>query len=93
MADHGDNQKVLEIYSADRTQVITHVMTESAEHLEPHSHTYITLTQPASPNKTAAIITWFFPGTPEGHRFVYYEREQQRIKEEKKRACWWTRTA
>jgi hypothetical protein len=84
MANNGGNQKVVQICDADRTQVIANVMTESAEHLEPHSHTFVVLAQPASPGRPPALVTWFFPGTLIGHRFVCNEREQQRINEEKK---------
>jgi hypothetical protein len=84
MANNADKQKVVEIYNSDGTPVIGNVMIESAEKLAPHSHAYIILTQPAGVNQPPAVITWFFPGTLEGDRFVYGEREQRRINEERK---------
>ena len=70
LADAGSTRSVVQIFSADRSQIMATVLTAPAYRAEPRDGTVITLEE--RPNGSPeAIGKWFFAGQNDGVEFLY----------------------
>jgi hypothetical protein len=77
-ADPGVNQKLVQIFNADRSVVYATLQTISAERTETTEGTTITLAEPAT-RKPDVLVKWFYSGRLIGHEFVYPKQQEQEI--------------
>jgi hypothetical protein len=76
----GGNLDTVQIFSADRNQVIATIMTVPTMQMTPPDQTELTFAQ-QSRNRPVALISWFYPGFTQGHEFVYSDFEEAQISE------------
>ena len=80
-ADPNDNQNIVRIFNADRS-VDTMVQTVSADRMEPTGDTSITVAEQES-GKPVVLLKWFYPGSLDGHEFVYPRQQETHLAQEK----------
>jgi hypothetical protein len=69
---------VVHIYNSDQTELLTTLVTASAERAEPTGKTEITFAE-RDPMHPEAIVTWFYPGRAIGHEFLYSKQEGKKL--------------
>jgi hypothetical protein len=86
LIDHGADLNVVQIFDADRKSLIVTLQTAAAERLNPSSETTLTLAEPErtaeSSGGPATLISWFYPGRVEGHRFIYTGQLEKTLEHE-----------
>jgi hypothetical protein len=82
---HGANLNVVQVFGSDRKKLIATLLTEDTERLNPFSDTTLIMAEPGqgaeSSGGPARLISWFYPGSVEGHQFIYYSDGLQKILE------------
>jgi hypothetical protein len=68
--DSTADRNVVEIWNADRTRLVTTVLTISDYRMQPRGRTVIHFDERPS-GQPEAIHSWFYPGDHFGHEFVY----------------------
>jgi hypothetical protein len=75
LMDHGSDLKEVQVFDSDRSRLIATLYTEDAERLNASDQTILTLAEPEQPaessSEPAALMSWFYPGSLEGHQFIY----------------------
>jgi hypothetical protein len=66
------NRNVVQIWTADRTHLVTTVLAEDDYRPQPTGKTDVKFKE-RSPNGPEAIAAWYYPGDSWGHEFVYPE--------------------
>jgi hypothetical protein len=75
-ADSGD-LNLIQIFNADRSQLLATVQTVSAERPEAAGDTVITIGEPETGDP--ALLKWFYPGRSIGHEFIYSEQREREL--------------
>jgi hypothetical protein len=70
LADISGSRNIVEIWNADRTQLVTMLPTISDSRAHAASDTIITFEERPS-GQPEAIHSWFYPGSDTGEEFVY----------------------
>jgi hypothetical protein len=76
--NHGSDLKLVQIYNFDRTELIENLQTQDAVRQDPGG-SVMTFAQPEDASKPVALMSWFYPGFTEGHRFVYSGPHESRL--------------
>ena len=89
----GSDPNKVQVTNADGTKTIAELITQTADHAQfgqeakqgdvhwPSGKVIITVAAGRS-NEPVTLLTWYYPGRTDGHRFVYPDREQKQIDEE-----------
>jgi len=80
--DSPSSKNIIQIFNFDRSELVTTVMTFSAERAEPHGKTILTLTDTEGRNAPPTMLTWFYPGRTIGHQFAYSTALQEELETE-----------
>lgn len=82
--DHGNTPDVnlIQIFNSDRTKVIATINTATAERRDTSGKTVLTFAETAK-DAPLALRYWFYPGSLDGHEFLFPKREERRIEEAK----------
>ena len=83
--DHGNspNVNLIQIFNRDHTQVIATIQTVTAERrLDTSGKTVLTFAETAK-DAPLALRYWFYPGSLEGHEFLFPKREERHVQEAK----------
>lgn len=82
--DDGQNSdtNLILVYNQDRTHLIAMVMTQPVERLYVSGKTVLTFAEgPAA--QPVALVDWFYPGSLEGHQFLYSPNREHQIEQER----------
>jgi len=71
-----DSPGEVRIFNADRTKIYATLHTVPSTRSEGSNNTAITFAERTS-GQPDAILAWFYPGTLDGHEFIYSSREEQ----------------
>jgi Protein of unknown function (DUF2911) len=82
LLDTPSTKNIVRVYNFDRSELITTVMTNSAERLKMPDNTRLTFTQPADDAEPATLLTWYYPGRTIGHQFTYSYALQSELDQE-----------
>ena len=83
--DHGNSPDVnlIQIFNSDQTKVIATLHTVTAERrLDASGKTVFTFAETAK-DAPLALKSWFYPGSLEGHEFMYPKLEERHVEEAK----------
>jgi hypothetical protein len=83
--DHGNSPDVnlIQIFNSDQTKLLATIQTVTAERrLDPSGKTVLTFAETAK-DAPLALRSWFYPGSLEGHEFLYPKREERHVEETK----------
>jgi hypothetical protein len=69
---------VVQVTSGDHTKLYGTFLTIPAHRAKATSTVELGLAEPSS-GQPAALMTWFYPGTLEGHQFVYAPGEETKL--------------
>jgi len=78
LANHGDEQNVVQIFSSDRTVLYGTFLTNATQRQEPAGDTTVTLAEPES-GGTPVLVKWFYPGREIGNEFVYSKQTEKEL--------------
>jgi hypothetical protein len=71
---------LIRIFNGDRSQLIATIQTVTTERRNASGDTVLTFAQESQNGQVPVLVDWFYPGSLEGHEFVYsghLEREVQ----------------
>ena len=80
LANHGNSPDAVVVYNADRSEVEAMLLTRPTYRTTHLGRTQVTFTD-QSQNSPDALIKWFYPGTADGHDFIYSNRTQRSLDE------------
>jgi hypothetical protein len=83
--DHGNSPDVnlIQIFNSDQTKVIATIHTVTAERrLDTSGKTVLTFAETGK-DAPLALRYWFYPGSLEGHEFLFPKREARHVEEAK----------
>jgi hypothetical protein len=83
--DHGNSPDVnlIQIFNSDQTKLLATIQTVTAERrLDTSGKTVLTFAETAK-DAPLALRSWFYPGSLEGHEFLYPKREERHVEEAK----------
>jgi hypothetical protein len=83
--DHGNAPDVnlIQIFNSNQTKLIATIHTVTAERrLDTSGKTVLTFAETAK-DAPLALRSWFYPGSLEGHEFLYPRREERHVEEAK----------
>jgi hypothetical protein len=83
LANHGSNQKVVQVFNADRTKVYATIVTAARERENEASNpTFTFAARPAG--EPVAVLTWFYPNLLDGHEFLYSTQVEKELAQAKR---------
>ena len=77
--DSVDGGEVVQVFNANRTQLLATMETISTERPDITSNTQLTFGRVS--NRPLLLISWFYPGENIGHQFVYSPQLESRLSE------------
>ena len=82
--DHGNSPDVnlIQILNSDQTKVLATIHTATTERLDTSGKTVLTFAETAK-DAPLALRYWFYPGSLEGHEFLYPKQEERHVEEAK----------
>ena len=83
--DHGNSPDVnlIQIFNSDQTKLIATIQTSTTERrLDTSGKTVLTFAETAK-DAPLALRSWFYPGSLEGHEFLYPKQEERHVEEAK----------
>jgi hypothetical protein len=83
--DHGNSPDVnlIQIFNSDQTKLLATIQTVTAERrLDTSGKTVLTFAETGK-DAPLALRSWFYPGSLEGHEFLYPKREERHVEEAK----------
>jgi hypothetical protein len=83
--DHGNSPDVnlIQIFNSDQTKLLATIQTVTAERrIDTSGKTVLTFAETAK-DAPLALRSWFYPGSLEGHEFLYPKREERHVEEAK----------
>lgn len=94
--DNGPNQNLnaVKVSNADGTKTIATLATQTTDKTQegqeatvngiswPNGKVIFTFAQ-GSKNRPMTLVSWYYPGRPDGHEFIYTDRVQKQLDEEK----------
>lgn len=75
-ADNGG--KMVQIFNIDRTQLFATLETNTTKRPEWSADGQLIFAKP-SPDEPIMLVSWFYPGQTEGHRFVYSPQQESQL--------------
>jgi hypothetical protein len=69
---------IVQVFSSDRSKLYATLFTNVAELPNPADKTTVILAE-RGPIQPGAIVTWFYPGRTDGHRFVYSKQDRKEM--------------
>ena len=90
---NGSDPNKVEVTNADGTKTIAMLQTQTSDHSQfgavteengvkfPSGKVIIVVAQ-GRKGEPVSLLDWYYPGRPDGHRFVYSDREQKQVDEE-----------
>jgi hypothetical protein len=81
---NADSPYLVEISNLDGSHVYATLLTNSTVRPEVTSDTVLVMAEQGF-GKPLAILKWFYPGSTDGHEFMYSEYEQQRLTQDQQR--------
>jgi hypothetical protein len=76
LADTQSDRNVVQVFTADQTQLLATILAISAYRIEPTDKTVVTFEERPS-GSPEALHKWFYPGDTTGFEFVYPKSETQ----------------
>jgi hypothetical protein len=84
LKDDRSNRDIVQIFSADRSQLEATLLTLPTDRQQPTPRTEVKFAE--RPNqKPEALLKWFYPGLLTGHEFVYSTKHEQEFTSDAKR--------
>jgi len=82
--DHGNSPDVnlIQIFNSDQTKLLATIQTVTAERRLDTGKTVLTFAETAK-DGPLALRSWFYPGSLEGHEFLYPKQEERHVEEAK----------
>jgi hypothetical protein len=77
--DDINSGQTVEVFNADRTQLLATLQTITTERLNMTDDTQLTFGR--VPNRPIMLMSWFYPGQPLGHQFVYSPQQESQLSE------------
>lgn len=78
LLDSGETGGVVQVFSRDGSTLYSTFLSIPVERTRPSSKPVVVL-EKADPRGLEAIRSWYYPGDPVGHKFVYPKREARMI--------------
>jgi len=78
LADSSPNRDIVQIFNADRTQLVATIQTVPTERARETDGISITLAQRPS-GQPDALVRWFYPGEDTGHEFIYSKKVETEL--------------
>jgi hypothetical protein len=72
------SRNIVAIYNANRSTVIATVLTVDTRSATAPDQTAVTFAAP-EPMQPQALLSWFYPGDPTGHQFMYSSKERMEL--------------
>ena len=77
-----NNLNVVRIFNSEGTRLYATLETATAERSKPTGDTVVVLAeQPDGGHET--LVKWFYPGSTNGHEFVYSKQEEQQLAQDR----------
>jgi len=76
------SRNIVQIYNSDRSTLIATVFTINTQSSTVPGQTVVTFGE-REPMQPQALVSWFYPGEPTGHQFIYSGKEQQELAQSK----------
>jgi len=77
--DSVNEGQIVEVFNANRTQLLATMETISTERPDITSNTQLTFGRVS--NRPLMLVSWFYPGEKIGHQFVYSPQLESRLSE------------
>ena len=77
---NGPNVNLIQVFNGDRSQLIATIQTVSVERQNVSGDTVLTLADESN-GQTPVLVDWFYPGSLEGHEFVYSGRQEREVQD------------
>lgn len=77
---NGPNVNLIQVFNGDRSQLIATIQTVSVERQNVSGDTVLTLADESN-GQTPVLVDWFYPGSLEGHEFVYSGRQEREVRD------------
>ena len=81
LADAINAPNVVDVMNADRTRLVTELMTIPTDRPAPSDHSELVFAQQNN-NSPMAVMDWYYPGRLTGHELLYSTRVEQRLSED-----------
>ena len=78
LANSQSNRDIVRIFNADGTELFATIQTIPTERAREADGTSVTLAQRPD-GQPAALVTWFYPGTENGHEFIYSKQVETEL--------------
>ena len=78
LADSQSGRDIVQIFNADGTELFATIQTIPTERARETNGTSVTLAQRPD-GQPAALVTWFYPGTENGHEFIYSKQVETEL--------------
>src|SRR3981081_2276445 len=82
LADSNSNQKIVQIFNADRTALYATLQTIATERQEPTGHTVVALAKQGA-GQPDALLKWFYPGRETGNEFLYPTQKEKELAQDR----------
>ena len=82
LADSNSNQKIVQIFNADRTVLYATLQTVPAEGQKPTGHTVVALAKQGA-GQPDALLKWFYPGRETGNEFLYPTQKEKELAQDR----------
>jgi hypothetical protein len=78
---NGPNVNLIRIFNSDRSQLIATIQTVTTERQNVSGDTVLTFAEESQNGQAPVLVDWFYPGSLEGHEFVYSGRQEQEVQD------------
>lgn len=80
LGDPNANYNLVQIFTSDGTRLYAALQTIPTERRQATDNTAVTLAEPGN-GMPDVLLNWFYPGSTDGHAFVYSKNEEQQLAE------------
>jgi hypothetical protein len=78
LADGNTDQKVVQIFNADRSVLYATLQTIAADRPEPTDDTVVAVAEQGA-GQPNALLKWFYPGRETGNEFLYPKQKEKEL--------------
>jgi hypothetical protein len=78
---NGPNVNLIRIFNSDRSQLIATIQTVTTERQNVSGDTVLTFAEESQNGQAPVLVDWFYPGSLEGHEFVYSGSQEQEVQD------------
>lgn len=82
LANRDTNQKIVQVFSADRTVLYATLQTIVTDRAEPTGHTVLALAKQGT-GQPDVLLKWFYPGQESGNEFLYSKQTEKELAQDK----------